>query len=116
MRNAGDRTPGGSAGRRQRAAAPETSSRPGGNGGASLFTPAYRVSHGAPGSQTTSTGLSSHSSEEPASAYSWADVDARPSQAGYRRPGTDYEGAEPLWPGDAGAGADYGAGLDDDAW
>src|SRR5258708_8273419 len=45
MRNAGDGTPGGSTGRRQRVPAPAGTARPAGNGGASLFTPAYRVRH-----------------------------------------------------------------------
>jgi hypothetical protein len=45
MRNAGEGTPGGSAGRRQRAVAPAATARPPGNAGASLFTPAYRVRH-----------------------------------------------------------------------
>ncbi|HET7016964.1 MAG TPA: hypothetical protein VFI65_23775 [Streptosporangiaceae bacterium] len=45
MRNAGDGMPGGSSGRRQRAAEPSATGRPAGNGGASLFTPAYRVRH-----------------------------------------------------------------------
>ena len=58
MRNAGDGTPGGSSGRRQRAAEPPAAARPAGNGGASLFTPAYRVRHpaavpGAGGQATT---------------------------------------------------------------
>ncbi|MHB1433093.1 MAG: hypothetical protein ACYCVZ_13360, partial [Streptosporangiaceae bacterium] len=48
MRNAGDRVPGGSAGRRSRAAAGPADHAAAGSPGASLFTPAYRVSHAAP--------------------------------------------------------------------
>src|SRR5580658_1659203 len=47
MRNAGEGTPSGGAGRRHRAAAPTVTPRSAGNGGASLFTPAYRVRHAA---------------------------------------------------------------------
>jgi hypothetical protein len=57
MRNAGDGTPGGPSGRRQRAAESSAAARPAGNGGASLFTPAYRVRHPAtvPGGGQTAT-------------------------------------------------------------
>lgn len=58
MRNAGDGTPGGSSGRRQRVAAAPPAARPAGNGGASLFTPAYRVRHAAVPSQAGQDRLS----------------------------------------------------------
>ncbi len=48
MRNAGDRAPSGSVGRRSRAAAGPADHAAAGSPGASLFTPAYRVSHAAP--------------------------------------------------------------------
>lgn len=58
MRNAGDGTPGGSSGRRQRVAPAPPAERPTGNGGASLFTPAYRVRHAAVPSQVGQDRLS----------------------------------------------------------
>lgn len=99
MRNAGDGMPGGSSGRRQRAAEPPAAARPAGNGGASLFTPAYRVRHPAPvpgaGGQATtpreggygydaspyqgtdySDGSSGYSGDLPGGGYSWMTDDA----------------------------------------
>src|SRR5262252_5500450 len=92
MRNAGDRVPGGSPRRRHRAGDPEPP--PPADGGASLFTPAYRVSQGAPaGSQRTGAegagyggagygGVPSYqdggqgwSDDELGSAYGWATDD-----------------------------------------
>lgn len=49
MRNAGDRVPSGTSGRRHRAADAEDQPQTPDTGGASLFTPAYRASHAAPG-------------------------------------------------------------------
>src|ERR1022692_4255576 len=57
MRNGGDRVPSGTSGRRHRATGPEAPARTGGNGGASLFTPAYRASHAASGTYPVSSGL-----------------------------------------------------------
>lgn len=48
MRKAGDRVTGGSSGRRHRSAPPQTPAADDADPGASLFTPAYRASHGAP--------------------------------------------------------------------
>ncbi len=114
--------PSGSAGRRQRPAAPEPPSRSAGNGGASLFTPAYRVSHAAAGTRPTSQSPASQSpaggatrapaagdradSGQGSPAYSWADADADQDGLGYRS-GYDNR-ADPAWPGDSDQGAGYG--------
>src|SRR5579875_3293023 len=84
MRDAGERASGGSSGRRQRPPLPGAPQRAGGNGGASLFTPAYRVSHAAPEAGGSRTGLPSWAGapdepdaawtdEEPSRRYDWAD-------------------------------------------
>src|SRR5579875_1657356 len=84
MRDAGERASGGSSGRRQRPPLPGAPQRAGGNGGASLFTPAYRVSHAAPEAGGRRTGLPSWagapeepdaawSDGEPSRRYDWAD-------------------------------------------
>jgi hypothetical protein len=91
MRNAGDGTPGGSTGRRQRATAPEATGRPAGNGGASLFTPAYRVRHAAavPSSNAPRTGDADYgiaAAGQPGTGYRWSELDqpsASYQQAGY---------------------------------
>jgi hypothetical protein len=90
MRNAGDRTPGRSPGHRQRAADAE---QPSPGGGASLFTPAYRVSQPPTGSSAAGPGGAAGSGgpggpggrggssgpvwpdDDVRSAYSWATED-----------------------------------------
>lgn len=99
MRNAGEGVPGGSSGRRQRAAEPPAAARTAGNGGASLFTPAYRVRHpatvpGAGGQPTTqrdggygydaspyqgadySAGGEGYGTDLPSGGYSWMTDDS----------------------------------------
>ncbi len=129
MRNAGDRAPGGSGGRRQRGASPETSSRAGGNGGASLFTPAYRVSHAGRAARTAGTGHDADDSGyvtaddrrrdgagQSAAGYGWSEGTASRPDAGYRRGDPDGDGGEPLWPGDADRSTGYGHAPDEDSW
>lgn len=91
MRNAGDGTPGGSTGRRQRATAPAASGRPAGNGGASLFTPAYRVRHAAsvPSSPAPRAGDANYeiaATGQQEAGYRWSDLD-QPSMS---YPQADY--------------------------
>lgn len=111
MRNAGDRSPGGSTGRRQRAVAPDAPGRASGNGG-SLFTPAYRVNRpgSAPAAEPSET---AYAHSEPR--YGWADDDATrstPSGGGYLD-GGDLAGGGPNWP-DEPAGTLY-SWADDEA-
>ena len=95
MRNAGDRVAGGSSGRRQRPPSPEPPPPAGTGGGASLFTPAYRVSHGPAGARGSGAGQ--------------AGLPAQPGLAGQSRPASqDYPWAEHV-PGYA---SDYDAGRD----
>ncbi|HEX9033778.1 MAG TPA: hypothetical protein VF834_18215 [Streptosporangiaceae bacterium] len=107
--------PGGPTGRRQRPAAPEASSRAGGNGGASLFTPAYRVSHAAAGTRPTAqdrtggsamggAGDSRGGTGQLPSAYSWAEADSDQASIGYQQPG--YNGGS-AWPVDSDASPGY---------
>lgn len=107
MRNAGDGTPGGSAGRRQRATAPAATGRPAGNGGASLFTPAYRVRHaaGVPSSAAPRAGDADYeitATGQHAAGYRWSELD---------NPSTSYQQADysssrmgPAWDDDLGGG------------
>lgn len=109
MRNAGDRTPGGSSSRRQRAADAEP---PPPAGGASLFTPAYRVSQPATGSDSDDA----HPSGSPARGagdigYAGAGSGRPPSDlpgsgaayaAGQRSPGGQAGSGGHRGPGDAG--------------
>lgn len=88
MRNAGDGTPGGSTGRRQRV--PAQTGRTG-NGGASLFTPAYRVRPEA--------------GSGPASQPRWSEQD-RPA-ASYRQADYDSGPAAPAWADDGLAWPSY---------
>ncbi len=92
MRNAGDGTPGGSSGRRQRVAVPPETERPAGNGGASLFTPAYRVRHAAAPAQADQDRLSVGS--------------PRPGGAGYGS-AADPAGGTAGWSGRASSGLAY---------
>lgn len=92
MRNAGDGTPGGSTGRRHRVPASAGTARPPGNGGASLFTPAYRVRHADTPSSPADDGFNSQSPRASGTDYRWSELD-EPS-ASYRH--TDYgSGAGP---------------------
>src|ERR1700722_19449679 len=91
MRNAGEGTPGGPTGRRQRTA-PPPAARPASNGGASLFTPAYRVRHAAVPSQanvaTSRPGSPDYGvavDDQATSGYSWSGVD---------QSGLDYQQAD----------------------
>ncbi len=122
MRNAGDRVPGGSSSRRQRAADAEPLT-PG--GGASLFTPAYRVSQPATGSNTegghtagspargagdvgsAGTGFSRSPSDLPGSGHSWsgsgqpaAGYDQAAYASGSAGPGGPGGADGPVWPDD----------------
>lgn len=81
MRNAGEGTPGGSTSRRQRVSTP--AARPAGNGGASLFTPAYRVRHA---NAPDSPGSPSSPIDDGLGVYRWSELD-QPSTA-YRQ--ADY--------------------------
>jgi hypothetical protein len=112
MRNAGDGVPGGSSGRRQRAAEPSAAARPAGNGGASLFTPAYRVRHPAtvpgggqaPAQRDGSYGYDSGSGA-PGSGYAWPQ-EGQPSSA-YQQE-TDYsDGGGYSWMTDDGDGSGW---------
>ncbi|HEX9516309.1 MAG TPA: hypothetical protein VF940_09075 [Streptosporangiaceae bacterium] len=122
MRNAGDRVPGGSSSRRQRAADAEPLP-PG--GGASLFTPAYRVSQPATGSNTegghtagspargagdvgsAGTGFGRSPSDLPGSGHSWsgsgqpaAGYDQAAYASGSAGPGGPGGADGPVWPDD----------------
>src|ERR1022692_761251 len=117
MRNAGDRVPGGSSGRRQRGASAEPPPPAGATGGASLFTPAYRVNHAATGTRPVSrdgsgppdgqdTGYRGTASDLPGSGYPWADSESGQPGNGYQHGGYDAEAGGPAWPDD-----DLGAGY-----
>jgi hypothetical protein len=130
MRNAGDRTPGGSAGPRQRPSGQQGPPRSGGNGSPSLFTPAYRVSHAATGSQPVTSGSSAPDdgqgdgygragSGQSTSGYGWADADADQSMIDYQRSGREGSHGTAGWPGDQDAGRlwpDNGQGESDPVW
>lgn len=125
MRNAGDRTPGGSAGRRHRGPSGEQPPPAAGAGGASLFTPAYRVSHAVAGKRPVGADALDASSPagygqdaEPGSGTNWPDRDRGPSPAGYQQPGYGASQAGQGWPDDELA-AGYRWATDDqgaDAW
>ncbi|HEX9064788.1 MAG TPA: hypothetical protein VF843_06750 [Streptosporangiaceae bacterium] len=114
MRNAGDRVAGGSSGRRQRPASPEPPQPAGHSGGASLFTPAYRVSHGPSGTRAGDrAGSDAGRAATPGSSgpagqdYSWSSQDY-----GY---GGGYDTERDVsWIGD-GLSAGFGWGDDDPA-
>jgi hypothetical protein len=92
MRNAGEGTPVGGTGRRQRTAAPTTTARPTGNAGASLFTPAYRVRHAtAPESPTRTATRGGSDYGVTSTSYSWATEDQ--DVPGYQE--TEYEAGSP---------------------
>ena len=109
MRNAREGTPGGSTGRRQRGPAPAGPSRPAGNGGASLFTPAYRVRHAdAPGSRGTDRPPSRASDASyGAPSYRQADYGSGSSVSGWADDpqGGGYSWQADGWPGYGGDGA-----------
>src|SRR6266568_448199 len=112
MRNAGDAMPGGSASRRHREQTPEQSSPAAGPGGASLFTPAYRVSHAVAGTRPVSQDESGPGSparpnsrygragDLPGPGYAWADSEPGPPGTGYQQSGYGPGGGGPAWPGD----------------
>lgn len=116
MRNGGDRVPGGSTGRRHRAADPERPPRIGATGGASLFTPAYRASHPSAGpypgdNGPTGAGLAdSGGPTRSASGYGWPATEQEPESvwAADDQPDGDYGWTEP---GNAPAGYDQAADL-----
>src|SRR5579859_1395609 len=122
MRNAGDRTPGGSAGRRHRSRAPEQPSAPAGAAGASLFTPAYRASH-APASRPPGydpAGPGSHPAapagygraDLPGPGYAWPDSELAPPGTGYSADSGSGWADDPLGAGYAWPAGDHAA----DAW
>ncbi|HUC57376.1 MAG TPA: hypothetical protein VMA95_08240, partial [Streptosporangiaceae bacterium] len=97
MRNAGEGRPsaGGAntgAGRR-RAAGPASTARPGGNGGASLFTPAYRVRHAAPVPSAAGPDYDLGSGTSGAG-YSWSAPEDQ-GATGYRQ--VSYDDRENAW-------------------
>ena len=116
MRNGGDRVPGGSTGRRHRAADPERPPRIGATGGASLFTPAYRASHPSAGpypgdNGPTGAGLAdSGGPTRSASGYGWPATEQEPESvwAADDQPDGDYGWTEP---GNAPADYDQAADL-----
>src|SRR5712691_8705616 len=117
MRNAGDRMPGGSASRRHRAQSPEQSSPQSsptaGAGGASLFTPAYRVSHTAGGTRPVRQDGYGRADDLPGQGYSWSDSEPGQPPMGYQQSGYGAEGG-PAWPDDAGYG--WAESQAADAW
>jgi hypothetical protein len=129
MRNAGDRTPGGSGGPRQRAPGQQGPARSGGNGSPSLFTPAYRVSHAATGSVPVTSGDSGPDDGQgdsyrpgpghSASGYGWADAEADQSMIDYQRSGYEGSNRSAGWPGDQDSGRlwpDNGQSESDPVW
>ena len=104
--------PGGSASRRHREQTPEQSSPAAGPGGASLFTPAYRVSHAVAGTRPVSQDESGPGSparpnsrygragDLPGPGYAWADSEPGPPGTGYQQSGYGPGGGGPAWPGD----------------
>src|ERR1022692_4956355 len=119
MRNGGDRVPSGTSGRRHRATGPEAPARTGGNGGASLFTPAYRASHAASGTYPVSADLASADPDQAAATDQATATDhataTNPAAApgglttGHDRAGSDRPGAGPSWLADDQPAADYGS-------
>ena len=105
MRNAGDRAPGGSAGRRSRAAAVPAEHIAAGSPGASLFTPAYRVSHAAPDAGGFGQPYGAGQATGPDSAA------ARPYRYPWEEPETDDDGTGASAPSRTGDGS---ADWDDD--
>ncbi|MHB1595790.1 MAG: hypothetical protein ACYCO9_13105 [Streptosporangiaceae bacterium] len=105
MRNAGDRAPGGSAGRRSRAAAGPADQAAAGSPGPSLFTPAYRVSHAAP----EASDFGQPYGAGPANGGDG--TDARPYRYPWEEPETDVDGHGAPAPGGA---SDGSADWDDD--
>jgi hypothetical protein len=106
MRNAGDRAPGGSGGRRGRPRAPEQASPAETAGGASLFTPAYRVSNSRTGTRPAgdapapAAGPSGYGGADlPGAGYSRPDSEPDQARTGHRPPGYDYESG-PGWDND----------------
>jgi hypothetical protein len=87
MRNAGEGPPGGSTGRRQRVPAQAGTGQPTANGGASLFTPAYRVRHaavpsepdqdgfGRAPSRSSGTDYGTDTTGQLTTGYDWSDAD-----------------------------------------
>lgn len=106
--------PGGSSSRRQRPGAQEPPPPHGETGSASLFTPAYRVSHAAAGTRPVSAGGSGAAGDLPGSGYGWADPGAGQSGIGYQPPGYDAGSGTPAWP-DEDLGAGYSWAADDQA-
>lgn len=101
MRNAGDRSPSGSTGRRQRAVASDAPGRASGNGG-SLFVPAYRVNRpgSAPGESAPHGAADGTAYAQAGAGYDWADDNATHSTsaaAGYLD-GDDLAGGGSDWP------------------
>jgi len=115
--------PGGSAGGGKRSLPPEASPRSGGNGGPSLFTPAYRVSHssgsprpaantrpgpagpGAPGPGADDAGNDADEGK-PGVGYGWEE--AGPDDPEVYQPSGYSDGSdETLWPGASGSGSGY---------
>ncbi len=102
MRNAGDRSPSGSAGRRQRAAAPDASAPASGNGG-SLFTPAYRVNRpGSAPSEAAARGQAAGYGEtgypQAEAGYTWASDHGAASQGGGYSGDGDLASGGSDWP------------------
>jgi hypothetical protein len=101
-----------------------------GNGGPSLFTPAYRVSHAATGSQSVTSGSSAPDDAQgdgygrpgpghSASGYGWADADADQSMIDYQRSGHEGSDGAAGWPGDQDSGRlwpDNGQNESDPVW
>ncbi len=112
--------------RRQRVAAPAATVKPAGNGGASLFTPAYRVRHatavqtqvgqGRLGAATPLTDTSGYdvATEQPGSGYGWSES----RQAGSSYQQADYardDAAPPSWADDDLPASGYSWLTDDGA-
>ena len=99
MRNAGDRAPGGSAGRRSRAAAVPAEHVAAGSPGASLFTPAYRVSHAAPDAGGFGQPYGAGQATDPDGAaarpyrYPWEEPEADADGTGASAPGRTSDGS-----------------------
>jgi hypothetical protein len=113
MRNAGDKAAGGPSGRRPRPAPTEPAAPAGSAAGASLFTPAYRVSHG-----PTGTGPGTHSGlGSSRSGYSAPGAQPGPAVRDYpsSSPAPGYSGDDDRdvsWLGDE-LSAGFGWGDDD---
>jgi hypothetical protein len=107
MRNGGDRVPSGTSGRRHRATGPEAPARTGGNGGASLFTPAYRASHTVSGTHPVSADQDSADQDQTAATDQAAAAGG--VATGHDRAGSDQPGAGSSWLADDRPAADYGS-------